>query len=798
MSINLDVKMLECKKRCQTLGFLWKEPALAPMHVLKEEPLKTGPKGTALFYSTPSLPSPDDYYDYSVSGVLSVPRSQPAATAFKVSVLRSDGTSMDAALQDVAHELALSASLKSLGDSSRMVFTQDAFVTEDPAGEDSINKGLLLWQEMKLVKGKTLKEYAMMLESKRQQGQPLQLNLLSSLLTQLVFLLHQTHSCGIAHRNLKLSNVIVEEETGHLYLTGFERSATILSDVCDGFSPALLPPRSLTQTALPAGALPGTGVLYYQAPETLKDHSCARPDACGDWYAVSVMLGQLLCGTKWHPYVTPGQLTSDPHAFLNVLRAPKRVRWSPGFVAQCPPEWIELVEGLAQRNPAKRWGIKEVLLSAVMVDALSINPQSVNAELHDAPLLAATDKALLLELQHELMKEEDEITAAAELLVPAVKSKQASNNKKRAPQSKSCKVEATTGTDSSILKNKQLMQQGAAGCNMRMQSAPGIQKQEQQQQQPRTSKDSGSADRSKKRNKRVLCHDSSSFLVETPAEGVLTTAIAVDEAAPPVTIVSALDDTLAVDGPADLAVAEEVVIHLEEEQDVTVSSALISEDICIMSASCFTRKDTLCDEVTVMNSNLVLDVTISCCDEAMLSFSDSLTSSRRQSKSSNHDDGGEGRIYDDDDDNDGASSLMVRIRVGDDSEVIAFSHSEEGLRRPHSNRIKADVIQGCSCYEMTASGEVYTEICDVKLTLTADEKPHVEGVTPPQTGGGASWLEATVQGLSTVAGAALCVTVTMPCMMVMMVPMIALDVSCRMMRRCFFNKGSSGSLQVVS
>ena len=36
------------------------------------------------------------------------------------------------------------------------------------------------------------------------------------------------------------------------------------------------------------------------------------------------------------------------------------VQWPQGVRERCPEAWVQLIEGLVERNPARRWGLHEV------------------------------------------------------------------------------------------------------------------------------------------------------------------------------------------------------------------------------------------------------------------------------------------------------------------------------------------------------------------------------------------------------------------------------------------------------
>ncbi|GAX82534.1 hypothetical protein CEUSTIGMA_g9961.t1 [Chlamydomonas eustigma] len=163
-------------------------------------------------------------------------------------------------------------------------------------------------------------------------------------LVQLVVLVHKLHSQGVLHKDLTLGNLMMVDETSNLYLIDFG-----LSTLLNGKRPLI-----------------GGGTPEYQPPEVLRDSICL-PAVPEDWFAavgvLLVLLGKLIIGSEWLPYHTfDRQRANRVDMYYYMMRA-KGIIWPEDLMKKHVPkseQWRSLLEGLTQRKPAMRWGVREM------------------------------------------------------------------------------------------------------------------------------------------------------------------------------------------------------------------------------------------------------------------------------------------------------------------------------------------------------------------------------------------------------------------------------------------------------
>jgi hypothetical protein len=146
-------------------------------------------------------------------------------------------------------------------------------------------------------------------------------------LSQLAAGVSALHAQGIVHRDIKPANIIVERATGRVVLLDFGLA---------------------TAWARDSGGEGMVGTVAYMAPEQAE----GAPIAPGvDWYAVGVMLFELLTGTLPFPGSTPRVLEDK------LLRpAPLVSRYAP----DAPADLVELCRGLLATDPADRIALSDL------------------------------------------------------------------------------------------------------------------------------------------------------------------------------------------------------------------------------------------------------------------------------------------------------------------------------------------------------------------------------------------------------------------------------------------------------
>lgn len=151
--------------------------------------------------------------------------------------------------------------------------------------------------------------------------------------------LHAAHSVGVVHRDLKSSNIILEDSGPGL--------RAVITDF--GLARSLVP-----DTATPGPKLTGTGQLLgtpaYFAPELLEGKALTP---ASDVYSLGVMIYEMVTGKL--PFVgrTP---------FLTALKRLREPFIDPRIhVPDLEPGWVEVIEQCLEREPTKRITPREII-----------------------------------------------------------------------------------------------------------------------------------------------------------------------------------------------------------------------------------------------------------------------------------------------------------------------------------------------------------------------------------------------------------------------------------------------------
>jgi eukaryotic-like serine/threonine-protein kinase len=156
------------------------------------------------------------------------------------------------------------------------------------------------------------------------------------------------HQAGYLHRDLKPSNVMAQAD-GRAVVLDFG-IATELRRSHSGRSPL-------------------AGTPAYMAPEQVAGDALTP---ASDWYAVGVMLYELLTGTR--PFTGPPE---------HVLRAKlERAPQDPGAHGHLPAQWCQVCMSLLERDPANRAGAAEIdrLLGGASLARVSLPDVQTGAE----------------------------------------------------------------------------------------------------------------------------------------------------------------------------------------------------------------------------------------------------------------------------------------------------------------------------------------------------------------------------------------------------------------------------------
>ena len=139
------------------------------------------------------------------------------------------------------------------------------------------------------------------------------------------------HDCGIVHRDLKLENILLDNDGINLKICDFGHSTVIITDW------------DYVQSAI-------VGSLYQIAPEQLQDH-CYRGKKADVW-SVGVMLVRMLTGQ--YPFYS-----KDPEETVNLIK--NAVYQLPETI---PPDIQELISNILVINPQQRYSLEQVIESS--------------------------------------------------------------------------------------------------------------------------------------------------------------------------------------------------------------------------------------------------------------------------------------------------------------------------------------------------------------------------------------------------------------------------------------------------
>eukprot|EP00195_Chlamydomonas_chlamydogama_P003277 CAMPEP_0202920838 /NCGR_PEP_ID=MMETSP1392-20130828/77068_1 /ASSEMBLY_ACC=CAM_ASM_000868 /TAXON_ID=225041 /ORGANISM="Chlamydomonas chlamydogama, Strain SAG 11-48b" /LENGTH=699 /DNA_ID=CAMNT_0049614353 /DNA_START=72 /DNA_END=2172 /DNA_ORIENTATION=- len=234
-------------------------------------------------------------------------------------------------------------------------------------------------QEMRLLTGTTLFETLQHLKMLPDKASDLGARLLAQF-TSMMCMLRQAR---LVHRDVKPSNLVLER--GVLVLIDMDLVMQA-GEACSGVTgtPAYMPPESLRGQGAAAAAadIYAFGVILYQA---LHRNVCAHPH----------LDEHLMCGSP----------TEVAAALQEAARAGRAVSWSEAAVSSSSEGLRRVVEGMVCLDASKRFGVEEVLLSAVwdepeMQEALqTLSKRSGALKKSSAYVMASRDREVKREQQ---------------------------------------------------------------------------------------------------------------------------------------------------------------------------------------------------------------------------------------------------------------------------------------------------------------------------------------------------------------------------------------------------------------
>lgn len=185
-----------------------------------------------------------------------------------------------------------------------------------------------LYMAFQLVRGKDLKELI------KDEG-PVSPDEAVRIISQLSSALEYVHDSGIVHRDVKPSNIIVDERNGHVYLSDF------------GIAKARDASQALT------GSSAAIGAIDYIAPEQFEQR---EPDGRVDVYAEGCVLFELLTG----------QTPFEEASLASLMRAKldSKARKVSDLGVSAPPALEEVISKALERDPDKRFASPAELADA--------------------------------------------------------------------------------------------------------------------------------------------------------------------------------------------------------------------------------------------------------------------------------------------------------------------------------------------------------------------------------------------------------------------------------------------------
>ncbi|WP_018860934.1 serine/threonine-protein kinase [Thioalkalivibrio sp. ALJ3] len=205
---------------------------------------------------------------------------------------------------------------------------------------------------MELLDGITLAAFA-------SQFRPLLLRNVLKIAIQLTEALDYAHRNGVVHRDIKPENILVTSATVNIKVMDFGIAQTLNDPAWRADSDGYV-----------------AGSPHYMAPEQIR----GRPtDARADLYSVGVVLYELLTGsTPFRGHEVEGLLTRvvrDPAPPLRPV------------VRDCPPELIDLVERLLEKQPEQRYqSAGELLVDLQRIDEERLERERAGAGRRIIPL----------------------------------------------------------------------------------------------------------------------------------------------------------------------------------------------------------------------------------------------------------------------------------------------------------------------------------------------------------------------------------------------------------------------------
>lgn len=139
-------------------------------------------------------------------------------------------------------------------------------------------------------------------------------------IAELIVALEHIHKHGIAYRDIKLENILIDAE-GHIKLVDF--------GLCKKLG-----------TRMRSKSFCGTE--EYMAPEII---ACTGHNTAADWWAIGVLTIELLTT------VTPFGTNTVPHEIMNRI-----TNEEPIMPANASPEMLDFIAKMLNKNPAERLG----------------------------------------------------------------------------------------------------------------------------------------------------------------------------------------------------------------------------------------------------------------------------------------------------------------------------------------------------------------------------------------------------------------------------------------------------------